>query len=157
MADWSKRHWGHQSCFKTWCNEQESSPDRKKEVRLHCWTGSVLSGVIGDVVAEPRCLLSLHHWEEEFSRELIREVKCVKDCSHCRALATCEMCLSYMDGILYKPWWTFSLRFETSQTQYRLIKADPLGLKWRNQVSAKCPEIQSEPWAMMSNSSKKTK
>lgn len=65
-----------------------------------------------------------------------------------------------MDGILYELRWKFSLRFEhqpVAQTQYRAIKADPLGPKRLNQVSAKCPEIQSEPWAVMSNSSKKTK
>lgn len=47
-----------------------------------------------------------------------------------------------MDGILYKLWWKFSLRFEhqpVAQTQYRVIKADPLGLKRLNQVSFQVP------------------
>lgn len=62
-----------------------------------------------------------------------------------------------MDGILYELWWKFCLHLEHhrgAQTQYTGIKADPLGLKWQNQVSTKRPEIQSEPRAVMSNSSK---
>lgn len=39
---------------------------------------------------------------------------CVKDCSHCRVLATYK-CLSVMDSTCYKLWWKFSLRFKHQQ------------------------------------------
>lgn len=157
-ADWSKASRELRLLFEMWSGEQVHRPDETTERGYFVWPGQGRGHL--KRLRGPRRLLSCDRWGEEFSEELIWECEgalsvrrisvVAQDLQHIKRVSGIWTASSASYGGSFVLVWNINgeLWLNTG------IKADPLGLKWQNQVSTKLPEIQSEPWAVMSKSSK---